>query len=162
MKIKKNVISIISAILFTMVSFHSSQAQQADINSINSVLDAYHEAASAGDWGAYFDLMSEGAVFLGSDASERWPKEEFRAYASGRSGWTYFPRERNINFTPDGSSAWFDEILLSQNYGTSRGTGVLIRTEAGWKISQYSLSFPIPNPLSRKITEEIIEFEAQQ
>ncbi len=153
---------ILSSVFAPLLLFSSSQAQQSATASINSVLDAYHQAAADGDWLSYFDLMSEDAVFLGSDASERWPKVEFREYAEGRSGWTYFPRERNISFTPDGGSAWFDEILVSQNYGTSRGTGVLVRTDRGWKISQYSLSFPIPNPLSRKITQEIIEFEAQQ
>ena len=146
---------------FSMTSY-TSLAQQSDDGQINAVLDGYHQAAAEGDWTHYFDLMSEDGVFLGSDVSERWEKAEFRAYASGRSGWTYTPQQRNISITPDGNSAWFDEILSSQSYGSSRGTGVLIRTGQGWKISQYSLSFPIPNPLARKITGEIMEFEAQQ
>jgi hypothetical protein len=57
-------------------------------------------------------------------------------------------------------SAWFDEILDSSSYGTSRGTGVLIRTNEGWKISQYHLTFPIPNELARHVTDEIKAFEA--
>lgn len=150
--------------LFTialMFSTHlSAQLEQA---AIADVLDRYHRAAATADWDVYFDLLSEDAVFLGTDVSERWPKAVFREYAGGRSsGWTYTPRERHINLTPDGNSAWFDEVLDSQNYGTSRGTGVLIKTAAGWKISQYHLTFPIPNALSDKFTDEIKAWEASQ
>ncbi|MBL6904440.1 MAG: nuclear transport factor 2 family protein [Pseudomonadales bacterium] len=67
-----------------------------------------------------------------------------------------------MNITPDGASAWFDEALLSQSYGSSRGTGVLIRTAQGWKISQYHLTLPIPNGMVRDITNQIKEYEAQQ
>lgn len=128
---------------------------------IATVLDAYHAAAAAGNWEAYFALMSDDGVFLGTDASERWPKEEFRAYAGNRRGWVYLPTDRHINVTPDGNSAWFDEILSSESFGTTRGTGVLIKTASGWKISQYHLTIPIPNPLARQLTDTIKEFEAR-
>jgi hypothetical protein len=127
---------------------------------VASVLDDFHLAAAAGNWQKYFSLMSDDGVFLGSDVSERWPKAEFQNYASSSSGWTYVAQIRNIDFTPDGNTAWFDEVLLSANYGTSRGTGVLIKTDSGWKISQYHLVFPIPNALADKITDEIKAFEA--
>ena len=140
----------------------SSFAQDSDEAQVNAVLDQYHQAAAVADWSVYFDLMSEDGVFLGTDVGERWPKEVFRSYASGRNGWLYTPRDRNINFTPDGNTAWFDEVLDSANYGTSRGTGVLIKTSAGWKISQYHLTFPIPNDLADKFTEEIKAWEASQ
>lgn len=137
-------------------------AQEQDINQINAVLDSYHTAAANGDWTTYFDLMSDDGVFLGSDASERWSKLEFQAYARATQGWVYTPQTRHVNLTPDGDSAWFDEILRSESYGTSRGTGVLIRTTEGWKLSQYHLTFPIPNDLADQITTQIKEYEAQQ
>lgn len=137
-------------------------AQQAEIAAINSVLDEYHAAAATGDWDTYFALMSDDGVFLGTDAGERWGKSDFQDYASASSGWVYTPRTRNVNLTPDGNSAWFDEILLSVSYGTARGTGVLIKTGDGWKISQYHLSLPIPNGLARQLTDEIKAYEAQQ
>ena len=138
-----------------------STTQTADITAIGEVLDAYHAAAAAGEWSDYFDLLSEDAVFLGTDAAERWPKEVFRRYAEDSAGWVYHPQERHINLTPDGQSAWFDELLSSASYGTSRGTGVLIKTASGWRISQYHLTFPIPNELANAITDEIKAFEAQ-
>lgn len=139
-----------------------AQSDQDEIRAIESVLDDFHAAAAAADWDHYFSLMSSDAVFLGTDAAERWPKAEFMSYAGGRSGWTYYPRERHVDLTPDGNSAWFDELLDSVSYGTSRGTGVLVKTDAGWKIAQYHLTFPIPNPLAGAITDQIKAFEAQQ
>ncbi len=137
-----------------------SRDQLAEIDSIAGVLDKFHAAAAIGDWVSYFDLMSADAVFLGTDASERWAKPVFEVYAGKTTGWVYTPQTRNINLTPTGNSAWFDEILASKNYGTSRGTGILIKTDAGWKISQYHLTFPIPNALAAKITDEIKRFES--
>lgn len=139
----------------------NNQSQQSDIAAINKVLDGYHQAAANGEWDTYFGLMSPDGVFIGTDASERWIKQEFRQYSSGSNGWVYTPQQRNINITPDGLSAWFDEALLSQSYGSSRGSGVLIRTSAGWKISQYHLTLPIPNGMVRGITDQIKEYEAQ-
>lgn len=140
----------------------SSADQLKKIESIATVLDEFHSAAAQGDWDVYFDLMSEDAVFIGSDASERWTKPVFKTYAAESAGWVYTLKTRNINLTPSGESAWFDEILISQNYGTSRGTGVLISTDTGWKISQYHLTFPIPNDLAEHITSEIKRFESAQ
>ena len=150
----------ITAACLLMVSTLSCAQQDSEQSAVGAVLDSFHEAAARGDWDIYFDLMSADAVFLGTDASERWPKEEFRAYAGNRDGWVYRPLTRNINLTPDGNSAWFDEILDSASYGTSRGTGVLIKTAAGWKISQYHLTFPIPNELAGRVTDDIKAFEA--
>jgi hypothetical protein len=155
-------ISLLILFSFALLSCaQNNQSQQSDIAAINKVLDGYHQAAANGEWDTYFGLMSGDGVFIGTDASERWVKQEFRQYSSGSNGWVYTPQQRNINITPDGLSAWFDEALLSQSYGSSRGSGVLIRTSAGWKISQYHLTLPIPNGMVRGITDQIKEYEAQ-
>ncbi len=152
-----------TTLLLLALAAGAAAAQDDDRLAVARVLDRFHEAAAAADWDAYFGLMSEDAVFLGTDASERWPREAFRAYAAGREGgWRYVPRERHINLTPDGASAWFDELLDNAAYGTSRGTGVLIRTADGWRISQYHLTFPIPNELARRLTGEIMRFEGRR
>ena len=155
-------ISLIILLFVTLFSCAQNiQSQQTDIAAINKVLDDYHQAAANGEWDTYFDLMSHDAVFIGTDAGERWVKQEFRQYSSGSNGWVYTPQQRNVNITPDGLSAWFDEALLSQSYGSSRGTGVLMLTAVGWKISQYHLTLPIPNGIVRGITDQIKEYEAQ-
>ena len=129
---------------------------------ISGVLDQLHANAGSANWDAYFALYTDDGIFLGTDATERWDKPTFRAYASQTKGWVYRMTERNIDLTPDGDHAWFDELLMSENYGTSRGTGILIRTDAGWKIAQYHLVFPIPNDLAAGITQQIQTFEARK
>lgn len=120
----------------------------------SAVLDALHHNASVADEDAYFALFAPDGVFFGTDATERWTVEEFRAYAhpyfSAGRGWTYGlrPGTRNIAFDPSGTVAWFDEILDNANYGETRGTGVLRRIGGEWKIAQYHLTIPVPNALA--------------
>ena len=127
-----------------------------------TVLDALHEAASKADGAVYFDLFTPDATYIGSDVTEHWSIGEFRSYAElyfnrGR-GWTYTPRSRSLTLAPLDCRCvvWFDEALDSQSYGTSRGTGVLVRGEDGrWRIALYALNFPIPNALARDMTGRI-------
>ncbi|MBI5941924.1 MAG: nuclear transport factor 2 family protein [Caulobacterales bacterium] len=134
---------------------------------IAAVLDALHTAAAKADGLAYFALYTPDATYLGTDAAERWSLAEFKGYAmpyfSKGQGWTYVPRERHITIAPIGCRcvAWFDELLDSQSYGTSRGTGTLVLTPQGWKVSQYALTFPIPNDLAKGMTDQIKAFEAK-
>lgn len=126
------------------------------------VLDALHEAASKADGATYFDLFTADATYIGSDVTEHWSIAEFRSYAEpyfnrGR-GWTYTPRSRSLTLAPLDCRCvvWFDEALDSQSYGTSRGTGVLVRGDDGkWRIALYALTFPIPNALARDMTARI-------
>lgn len=137
-------------------------AKAEDKADVSAVLSELHDAASKADWPRYFALYTDDAIFLGTDATERWDKPTFQAYADASNGWTYRMTERNIDITPDGDHAWFDELLVNEKYGTSRGTGVVIRTPSGWKIAQYHLVFPIPNDLAEGITQQIQTFEARQ
>lgn len=134
---------------------------------IAAVLDALHAAAARADGPAYFALYTPDATYLGTDAGERWSLEAFKGYAmpyfAKGQGWTYVPRERHITIAPVACRcvAWFDELLDSQSYGTSRGTGTLVLTPDGWKVSQYALTFPIPNDLAHDMTDQIKAFEAK-
>jgi hypothetical protein len=132
---------------------------------ITQLLDAFHAAAARADGPTYFGLFAPGGVFIGTDAAERWTVAQFRAYAqphfSRGKGWTYTPRSRTVVLGPDGRTAWFDELLDSASYGTSRGTGVLVRRPEGWRIAQYALTFPIPNDIAKDLTARIREHEAK-
>lgn len=133
---------------------------------IGEVLDAFHDAASRADGALYFSLFAEDAVFIGTDATERWSVDEFKAFAepffSKGRGWTYTKTERHIDLAVSGKTAWFDEMLWNEKYGTCRGTGVVVLTDNGWRIAQYHLTFPIPNELSAEITSRIKELEAKK
>ena len=137
----------------------------AEVTQISKTLDLLHASAAKADGTTYFSLYTPDAVFMGTDVAERWPIEQFRAYASPifakGTGWTYTVRHREVTIAPITCKcvAWFDEVLDSEKYGTSRGTGVLTKTPAGWKISQYALTFPLPNDLAGDITQRIREYE---
>jgi ketosteroid isomerase-like protein len=114
------------------------------------VLDDFHDAAARADEERYFSHMAEDGVFLGTDATERWDKAAFRAYAhphfaSGRA-WTLRSTRREIAVGPRGDIVWFDEDLESETLGPTRGSGVLVRGEDGvLRVAQYNLAFTIPN-----------------
>ena len=129
---------------------------------VEAVLDDLHRLASEADFDAYFELFAEDAVFMGTDATERWSIPDFRGYAipadgSPPRGWTYHMTERHVFVDADGSTAWFDERLDNENYGETRGTGVLVKTDAGWKFAQYNLTIPVPNELARDFVGRIRE-----
>ncbi|HEX9730080.1 MAG TPA: nuclear transport factor 2 family protein [Gemmatimonadales bacterium] len=121
---------------------------------VTSVLDALHHNASVANEASYFALFAPEGVFFGTDAMERWTVDQFRAYAhpvfERGQGWTYVLREgtRNVDFDPTGTVAWFDEILDNENYGETRGTGVMRLIGGEWKIAQYHLTIPVPNELA--------------
>lgn len=135
------------------------------LTEIASVLDAFHHAASDASFEQYFDQMASDGVFLGTDATERWTKPQFQAYAKpyfdAGTGWTYVPRDRHIAVSDTGEVAWFDELLDNEKYGEARGTGVLVLEGNAWKISQYSLSFPIPNDIAGSVVEQIAAWKAE-
>ena len=146
----------------------SLQAHQSDPKlekaAIAGTLDKLHKYASEAKGKEYFDLFMDDGVFIGTDLTERWPIPAFKAYAMKRFntgvGWTYHAVERTIDITPSGTTAYFDENLDSQLYGVARGSGVLVRVNGNWKIAQYHLTYPIPNDLSKKLTDIIKEYEA--
>lgn len=131
---------------------------------INRTLDTLHEAASKADGAAYFACFDDTAIFMGTDAEERWTLAQFKLYANERfatgKGWTYTPTYRSVYIRPDRTVAWFDELLDNEKYGTCRGSGVMINNGAAWLIVQYNLSVPIPNDLLPKVAEMIRTAEA--
>lgn len=128
---------------------------------VSATLAALHEAASKADGEKYFSLFAPDAVFLGTDATERWTLDEFKTYALERfkvgKGWTYTlqPGSRHISFSPDASIAWFDELLENSKYGTCRGSGVLREIDGKWRIAQYNLTFTVPNEAAEQVVKVI-------
>jgi hypothetical protein len=152
------------AACFTTVAW-AAGAQSPDgifaTGTIGGVIDAWHAAAAAADEEKYFSYFTPGAVFLGTDATERWTRDEFRKwahpyFAKGKA-WSFKSVSRWITFAPDRTVAWFDEALDTPNMGPCRGSGVLVATSSGWKIAQYNLSVPIPNDLVDDFKKRIEE-----
>ena len=136
--------------LYTPASRGSRGEEEA---AIRGTLDAWHEAAARSDEDAYFGLMTRDAIFLGTDATERWTRDQFRAYAhapfSEGRGWQMRAVRRDVVIDAGairaGSVAWFDEDLETVNLGPARGSGVLVRDDLGWRIAQYNLTITVPN-----------------
>jgi ketosteroid isomerase-like protein len=143
-------------ILLFLFSTSCIFSQNADFEKtkINTLLDSWHKAAADAKFETYFDLMSDNAIFIGTDATENWSKTEFMAYAKPHfdkgKAWSFTSLERHIYFSKDKKTAWFDELLNTQ-MKICRGSGVVEKTKKGWKISHYVLSMTIPNDNSAEI-----------
>jgi hypothetical protein len=124
-----------------------------------AVLDDFHDAASKADEARYFGLFAPEGVFVGTDATEVWTVEAFRAYAhphfSKGRGWTYHPDKKARRIEVRGDVAWFYEPLAHEKYGALRGSGTLVRRDGQWKVAQYVLSFAVPNDAADGVVERI-------
>jgi hypothetical protein len=147
------------AIAFAVVLLCRPALGADDATAIGRVLDRLHEAAAQAQFEPYFSLFVPDGVFIGTDAGERWTVPQFKAYAKPHfdrgTGWTYVATTRNITVSPDGRHAFFDELLDHASYGRCRGTGVLWRVGAEWKIAQYHLTIPVPNELAGTVVKLI-------
>ena len=137
----------------------SAASAQTPAQQVGAVLDDWHQAASVADESRYFGHFAPNGVFMGTDATERWTVSEFRQWAKPqfqrKSAWSFQPRDRHIDFSADGKTAWLDEMLDTPNLGVCRGSGVLVKLGGKWKIAQYNLSVPIPNALVGAIVKQI-------
>ncbi|MCL4741071.1 MAG: nuclear transport factor 2 family protein [Phycisphaerales bacterium] len=124
---------------------------------IAETLDDFHDAAAKADAARYFGHFTPDAVFLGTDPTERWTVEAFRAWAGPyferESAWTYHAVERHVSIGACGQVAWFDEVVRNEKYGDLRGTGVLALSEGRWKIAQYNLTFQVPNDVAGELLD---------
>ena len=126
---------------------------------LDDLIDGLHQDAHEGNFQTYFDRYSVDAIFLGTDKTERWSVEEFKAYAepafSDGNGWTYEVVERN--WEGSGSTRWFDEILFNEKLGHCRGTGVVQLTDGEWKIAHYALTMLVPNAIAAEVGSQTQE-----
>jgi ketosteroid isomerase-like protein len=148
-------------------SYKPADAGTADKQSINTLLDNWHVAAANGDYNGYFGKIADDGIYIGTDATENWDKKAFSAfskpYFDHGKAWDFKALERNIYFSKDGKTAWFDE-LLDTWMKVCRGSGVLEKESGEWKIKHYVLSMTVPNdatqqvlPLKGKYEDALIE-----
>ena len=141
-------------------SFHAN-GEQTDDAAIHSQLDRLHQMASQANFDAYFALYAPDAVFIGTDAGERWTIDEFKAYAkphfSAGRGWTYQTIERHI--MGEGAVRWFDELLWNEKLGPCRGSGVMVKVGGEWLVSHYVLSLAVPNQIAGEVGGQSIDIE---
>ena len=143
--------------LFLLTVSISAFAQKPEINKI---LDDWHKAAAEGNFNAYFGAFTKDAIYIGTDASENWNMDQFKAfskpYFDKGKAWDFKPVERHIYFSADGKTAWFDE-LLDTWMKICRGSGALVKEGNTWKIKHYVLSMTVPND----VVEETVKVKAK-
>jgi hypothetical protein len=150
----------ITLLLFAIL-FSNSHAQKKDVlkQEINILIDHWHKAAAEANFENYFNVMSDESIFIGTDATENWNKQDFIAFAKpyfdkGKA-WHFTTLERNIYFSKDKKTIWFDELLNTQ-MKICRGSGILVQENKKWKIKHYVLSMTIPNDN----VEEVVKIKA--
>ncbi|MCP4439110.1 MAG: nuclear transport factor 2 family protein [Aureispira sp.] len=118
---------------------------------INTVMDSWHKAAAEADEDVFFDgLMTKDAIYLGTDASERWLRDELKEWSKvhfdKESAWSFTANWRNVYLSNNQRMAWFEESLDTW-MGECRGSGVLELINGEWKIKHYNLSIMVPNDI---------------
>lgn len=161
----KRQLFVVTAVLPALAGCASVQNSPSVINRpaescVADTLDSLHAAAAKADERAYFDLYAKDAVFLGTDAKERWTLEEFKAFAhpyfAKGKAWTYIPVPGTRHIVIEGKDhdvAWFDEQLDNAKLGRCRGSGVLLKTATGWKVKQYNLTMLVPNEVAEQVAK---------
>lgn len=151
---KKSILYILTVIILNSCAVKKELSQDTEKLKINSILDKWHKDAAETNFDSYFNAIADDGIFIGTDATENWNKKEFIAFSKpffdkGKA-WDFTSLERNIYFSTDGKTAWFDELLNTQ-MKICRGSGVLVRINNEWKIKHYVLSMTIPNDNTNEI-----------
>jgi hypothetical protein len=146
---------IIGAFMTICFSCNSPRQETNKEEKINKMLNNWHLMAAKAD-SSFFDYMADDAIYIGTDATERWTKDEFKQFAlpyfkKGKA-WDFKPIERKIYFTDIKHIAWFNETLDTW-MGVCRSSGVVQKdSKNNWKIKHYHLSCTVPN---EKVSEFI-------
>ena len=114
----------------------------------NKLLDDWHLAAAKADSMAYFSVMTDDAVFVGTDSSEVWRKDAFISFAAPHfakgKAWDFKKISRHVHYEKEKNMVWFDEMIATW-MGPCRGSGWLTVEGSELKIKQYVLSVTVPN-----------------
>ncbi|WP_426174842.1 nuclear transport factor 2 family protein [Massilia sp. TWR1-2-2] len=141
-------------------------AQPADAalkKQVNAFVDEWHDDAANARL-AFFDKIAKDGVYIGTDKTELWHRDEFKVWAKRfferKSAWTFKAIKRNVYASADKHIIWFDELLDTQ-MGICQASGVIHRTATGFEIEHYQLSIAVPNDVAGEVTKLIKEFEAK-
>jgi hypothetical protein len=131
---------------------------------VNAFVDGWHDDA-ANARTAYFDKIARDGVYIGTDRTELWTRDAFKAWAKkyfdSKSAWTFKATRRNVYASADKSLIWFDELLDTKNMGPAMASGVLRKTKSGFEIVHYQLSMAVPNAVNGQVAGIIAGHEKQ-
>jgi hypothetical protein len=123
---------------------------------IHTVMDNWHKDVINYELDSYFEITDDSFIFLGTDPKERWTKDEFykfcKPYFDKKTTWSFIPLWRNVYFSEDGKTAWFEEQLTTW-MEECRGSGVLVYKNKQWKLVHYNLTVLIENEKVKSFIE---------
>ncbi|MCF6241499.1 MAG: nuclear transport factor 2 family protein [Bacteroidales bacterium] len=136
--------AVYSLVLLSTISF----AQNKDETVINFLVNNWHKAAAQANAHDFFGFMADDCIYIGTDETERWTKNEFvkfaKPYFDRGKAWDFEPIERQVYFSKNKKTAWFNETLNTW-MGVCRSSGVLVKKKGKWKLKHYHLSVTVPN-----------------
>ena len=150
-----------AAVLFLgLTGLVHAETDAALTRQVNAFIDEWHDDAANARL-AYFDKMAKDGVYIGTDRTELWVRDDFKAWAKKyferKSAWSFKATRRNVYASPDMSVIWFDELLDTPNMGPCMASGVLRKTAKGFEIVHYQLSMAVPNEVAGQVTRLIGE-----
>lgn len=135
-------------ILFTTIAFGFTAQDQNQYAHQDEIINAWHKSASLAEFEAFFEIMSDDFIYLGTAPGERWNKTEFAAfckpYFDKGKAWDFKPSNRIWSESGSSKIVWFTEDLDTWMKGC-RGSGVMIKQKGKWKLAYYNLSVLIEN-----------------
>ena len=131
---------------------------------VNTLMDNWHHAAAVADEEIFFGSMTAEGIYLGTDKTEKWKRDEMKAWSSKYferdTAWAFTPYDREIYFSEEGTTAWFDELLETW-MGPCRGSGICRYEKGTWKLAHYNLAMLIDNDDVNSVIELIQARDAQ-
>ena len=162
MKMKKLIVSALLC-LFAVSALAAAPSEAETRKQVNAFVDEWH-ADAANARLAYFDKMAKDGIYIGTDKTELWNRDEFKAWAKRffdrKKAWAFTAIKRNVYMSEDRKFIWFDELLNTQ-MGICQASGVIRKTDKGFEIQHYQLSIAVPNEVAGKVTRIVKEHEAR-
>ena len=149
---------------------NDAAAGKDDSEGVHTFLESFHHFAATANFEKYFGLFHPNGQFLGTDGTENWTMEEFKAWAKPfftgvECAWEYIPvpERRTVTITNSTEKhhptyAVFDEVLYCSDLQChTRGSGTLVYEQNRWFLMLYHISFPIPDKINQFVTTKIIQ-----
>jgi len=152
---------LISINTFSQKKSSSASKEESIKKEINQFMDNWHLFAANADT-LFFEMMAPNGVYIGTDKTEIWKRDEFKKWAmpffKRKSAWDFKAIKRNIYFSDDKKYAWFDEQLDTW-MGVCQSSGVLKRKGKTWEIEHYQLSVTLPNDVTKDFIKLVKDYE---
>lgn len=143
----KKIIAFLCTILLVSCTNNTTEPNKKELHKL---IDQWHMAAAEANFDKYFEFIATDGIFIGTDITERWAKEEFsnfsKPYFDKGKAWSFVAKERNLRIDKNNKLVWFDEVLDTW-MGDCRSTGVLELIGHEWKLQHYQLSMTVDNDL---------------